>query len=225
MKILALDTSTEYCSAAVWHDGAAVERDVHAGQSHSELLLGMVDAVLAESGTALREIDAIAFGAGPGTFTGLRIACGVAQGLAYAADRPVVGVGTLLALAKGSGAHRVVCCVDARMQQVYFAAYEGADTEWRAVHGPSLHAPAEVPLLEGEGWIGCGSGFAAYREALAARYRGQLGRIAPDAHPRASDVAALAAVAYARGEAVAPDDAAPLYVRDKVALKTDERPS
>ena len=115
MNILALDTSTEYCSAAVWRDGVVAERDVHAGQSHSELLLDMVDAVLGESGTTLADLDAIAWGEGPGTFTGLRIGCGVVQGLAFAAQRPVVGIGTLLALAVASGAERAVCCVDARM--------------------------------------------------------------------------------------------------------------
>lgn len=225
MKILALDTSTEYCSAAVWHDGESVERDVHAGQSHSELLLGMVDAVLAESGVALRELDAIAYGAGPGTFTGLRIGCGVAQGLAFAADRPMVGVGTLLALAMGSGEDRVVCCLDARMREVYHAAYVRTGPGWIEVHAPALCAPAAVPAVEGPGWAGCGSGFIAYREALGQRYGAQLARVLPDAHPRARHVAELAAVECREGRTVRPDDAAPCYIRDKVALKTDERPS
>lgn len=223
VHILALDTSTEYCSAAVWRDGAVVERDVHAGQRHSELLLGMVDEVLAESGIALAAVDAIAYGAGPGTFTGLRIGCGVAQGLAFAAHRPVVGIGTLLALAVGSGAPRVVCCLDARMQQVYHAAYECSGGQWRAVHGPALHAPDRVPAVAGQGWAGCGSGFLAYRDALAQRYGDQLAQILPDAHPRARHVAELAVAAYRGGEATAPEHAAPYYVRDKVALKTDER--
>ena len=225
MKILALDTSTEYCSAAVWLDGESVERDVHAGQSHSELLLGMVDAVLAESGVALRDLDAIAYGAGPGTFTGLRIGCGVAQGLAFAADRPMVGVGTLLALAMGSGEDRVVCCLDARMREVYHAAYVRAGPGWIEAHAPALCVPAAVPAVEGPGWAGCGSGFIAYREALMQRYGAQLARVLPDAHPRARHVAELAAVECREGRTVRPDDAAPCYIRDKVALKTDERPS
>jgi tRNA threonylcarbamoyladenosine biosynthesis protein TsaB len=225
VKILALDTSTEYCSAAVWRDGAVVERDVHAGQSHSTLLLGMVDEVLRESGVDVREVDAIAYGAGPGTFTGLRIGCGVAQGLAYAVERPVVGIGTLLALAVGSGDNRVVCCLDARMHQVYHAAYAYTGSDWIVIHAPALYAPADVPPVAGHGWAGCGSGFTAYREALVKRYAGQLARIAPDAHPRARDIATLAVAAYRNGEAVAPDEAAPYYVRDKVALKTDERTS
>ncbi|MGE5525879.1 MAG: tRNA (adenosine(37)-N6)-threonylcarbamoyltransferase complex dimerization subunit type 1 TsaB [Rhodospirillaceae bacterium] len=223
MKILALDTSTEYCSTAVWKDGAIVERDVHAGQSHSELLLGMIDDVLSETGLAVRDVDAIAYGAGPGTFTGLRIGCGVAQGLAYAAERPLVAIGTLLAMATGSGARRVVCCLDARMQQVYYAAYELRDTRWCVVHAPALYAPNVVPEIEGDGWAGCGSGFIAYGEVLAQRYDSQLAAIVPDAHPRARAIAELAVAAYRNGEAVAPEDAALYYIRDKVALKTDER--
>ncbi|HWI15749.1 MAG TPA: tRNA (adenosine(37)-N6)-threonylcarbamoyltransferase complex dimerization subunit type 1 TsaB [Burkholderiales bacterium] len=223
MKILALDTSTEYCSTAVWRDGAVVERDVHAGQSHSELLLGMVHDVLSESGLAAEDLDAVAYGAGPGTFTGLRIGCGVAQGLAYGAGCPVIGIGTLLALATGSGVPRAVCCIDARMQQVYYAVYEREDSGWKTVHEPALYEPAGVPAIEGDGWTGLGSGFIGYRDALAQRYGGQLARIVPEAHPRARDIAQLAVAAYMNGEAVPPDEAAPWYIRDKVALKTDER--
>lgn len=223
MKILALDTSTEYCSVALWRESAVVERDVHAGQSHSELLLGLVDEVLEESGVALREVDAVAFGAGPGTFTGLRIGCGVAQGLAFAIDRPVVGIGTLLALAVSSGVQRALCCLDARMHEVYHAAYEKTAHGWVAVHEPGLYAPGNVPAVSGDGWTGCGSGFGAYPDVLSKRYGTHLAAMLPQAHPRASDIALLAVAAYQRGEAVAPDGAAPHYIRDKVALKTDER--
>jgi tRNA threonylcarbamoyladenosine biosynthesis protein TsaB len=225
VNILALDTSTEYCSAAVWRDGVVAERDVHAGQSHSELLLDMVDAVLGESGTTLADLDAIAWGEGPGTFTGLRIGCGVVQGLAFAAQRPVVGIGTLLALAVASGAERAVCCVDARMQQVYHAAYAREGGRWRTVHEPALYSPEQVPEVEGEGWTGCGSGFIAYRDALARRYGARLASVLPDAHPTARCIAELAAAACRDGHAVAAEDAAPVYIRDKVALKTDERPA
>src|SRR3972149_2527871 len=123
MNILALDTSTEYCSAALWRDGGVHERAVRAGQSHSEILIGMVDAVMAEGGTQLARLDGIAYGQGPGSFTGLRIACAVAQGLAFAAEIPLAGVGTLQAVAMSCGAARVVCCLDARMQEIYHAAY------------------------------------------------------------------------------------------------------
>jgi tRNA threonylcarbamoyladenosine biosynthesis protein TsaB len=109
------------------------------------------------------------------------------------------------------------------MQQVYHAAYARTGSEWIEVHAPALYAPALVPAVDAAGWVGCGSGFIAYRDVLAQRYGGQLARMLPDAHPRAREIAGLAAVACRNGEAVAPDDAAPYYIRDKVALKTDER--
>jgi len=104
MNILALDTSTEHCSVALWHDAVVHEREIHAGQSHSAMLLGLVDAVLAEGGVSLAGLDGIAYGKGPGSFTGLRIACAVAQGLAFAKDIPLVGIGTLHAMALACGA-------------------------------------------------------------------------------------------------------------------------
>jgi len=224
MKILALDTSTEYCSVALSIDGVLDERETRAGQRHSALVLGMVDALLRARGVHLRELDAIAFGEGPGSFTGLRIACGVVQGLAFGADVPVVGVGTLLAMAHGSGVERVVCCLDARMHEVYHGAYvRGADGTWNAVHEPSVCAPANAPRLEGAAWLGCGSGFAAYREALEARYAGQLTGMEPERFPHARDIAALGAVRVDAGLAASAEHAAPLYIRDKVALTSDER--
>jgi tRNA threonylcarbamoyladenosine biosynthesis protein TsaB len=223
VNLLALDTSTEYCSVAVWRDGLVCEREVHAGQRHSELLLGMVDEVLRESGMALAALDAIAYGKGPGTFTGLRIGCGVTQGLAYAAGLPVCGVSTLEAIALGCGGVRAVCCIDARMHEVYHGAYERSASGWVAVHEPSVCAPAAAPMITGERWIACGSGFAAYRDALLARYAGKLERVAPDAFPRARHIAELAAPVLARGGGLSAESAAPVYIRDKVALKTDER--
>src|SRR5262245_29622614 len=119
----------------------------------------MATALLAEHGLSLRGLDGIAFGAGPGSFTGLRIACGVSQGLAFGADLPVTGVSTLAALAEAAGAERVVCCLDARMGQVYHAAYEKGRTDWLVVHEPSLTAPAEAPLPPGAAlWTGAGAG-------------------------------------------------------------------
>jgi tRNA threonylcarbamoyladenosine biosynthesis protein TsaB len=109
------------------------------------------------------------------------------------------------------------------MQQVYYAAYVYDGSVWSATHEPALYAPALVPAISGDGWTACGSGFIAYRDVLAQRYGNQLARIMPDAHPRARDIAELAVAAYRNGEAIAPDDAAPCYIRDKVALKTDER--
>ncbi|HSQ05323.1 MAG TPA: tRNA (adenosine(37)-N6)-threonylcarbamoyltransferase complex dimerization subunit type 1 TsaB [Burkholderiales bacterium] len=223
MKVLALDTSTEYCSVALWCDGRIVERDIHAGQRHSQLLLGMVDEVLEEGGVALGELDGIAYGEGPGSFTGLRIACGVTQGLAYAHGLPVVGIGTLLAMAEEVSAERVVCAIDARMKEVYHAAYTRTESGWTVVHAPGLCRPDAVPPLpEGE-WVACGSGFAAYREMLAARYANRVVKVVADAYPRARHIAQCSVPRFERGETVSAEAAVPYYIRDKVALRTDER--
>ena len=223
MKILAIETSTELCSAALWSDGAVDAREVVAGQRNSELLLPMIDALLAETGVGVRDLDCIAFGAGPGAFTGLRVACGVAQGMAFGIGVPVVGIGTLLALAAAAGASRVVCCLDARMGEIYHAVYEKRDEEWREVRAPGLYKPSAVPALPDGQWTGCGSGFAAYRGALEQRFAGSLERVVENLAPHAREISSLAAKQFALGAGVDAAAAAPLYVRNKVALPIAER--
>ena len=223
MNILALEASTELCSAALWRDGRVDAREALEGQRNSEVLLPMVDALLAAHGVKRGDLNGIAFGAGPGAFTGLRIACGVAQGIAFGGGLPVAGVVTLRALAEAAQAPRVVCCLDARMGEIYHAAYEKDGDDWREVCAPGLCKPDAAPELNGDGWAGCGSGFAAFRDGLLRRYGRQLERVIDGVVPHAREVAVLAARAFARGEAVAAEFAAPLYVRNKVALKVDER--
>jgi tRNA threonylcarbamoyladenosine biosynthesis protein TsaB len=223
MRILALETSTEYCSAALYANSQIWEKGLLVGNMHSELLLPMVQELLAEGGLALSQLDGIAFGAGPGSFTGLRIACSCAQGLAFGADLPVVPVSTLEALAHGTGAGRVATCLDARMQEVYFAAYCRSGDRLEATHQPGLCRPEAVPALLTEGWLGCGSGFAAYREALDRRLGAALRDILPEVYPKAASVALLALPILADGGGVSAWKAAPVYLRDKVALKVCER--
>lgn len=223
MKILALDTSSEYCSVALWRDGEVDARETHAGQRHSELLLGMVDELLSRHGLRAGQLDGIAFGEGPGSFTGLRIACGVTQGLALATGIPVVGVGTLLAMAEAAEAAHVVCCLDARMHEIYHAAYEKSEGGWTVVHPPGLYEPAAAPQLPEGRWLGGGNGFAVYRETLMQRYEGKLARVDAGLHPRAQEIVRLAVPQFEHGKGIDAALAAPLYVRDKVALKTHER--
>ncbi len=228
LNILALETSSEWCSVAAWLDGKVSAREELAGQRHSELILPMIDALLHDAGVALAGFDAIAFGAGPGSFTGLRIACGVAQGLAFATGVPVACVSTLLAVAQGSGADRVIVCLDARMGEVYFGAFQreaapGGESGWSSVHPPQLCVPAGAPQLDAGGWVGAGSGFAVHGATLAQRYGGCLSETRAELRPSASDIAALAADMVRAGLAVAAEDAAPVYIRDRVALTVDER--
>jgi tRNA threonylcarbamoyladenosine biosynthesis protein TsaB len=223
MKILALDTSTEYCSVALWQDGDVTERCELVGQKHSELLIEMLDALLRETGSKLAQCDGIAFGSGPGSFTGVRIACGAVQGLALGVNLPVFGVCTLLALAEGSGKSRVIAALDARMGEIYCAAYERHGDGWITVCEPSLCKPEEAPQLPGDGWFGAGSGFAAFADALRARYAAQLAGMDGTAIPQAAAIAGLGAVQFASGLGADAAQAQPFYLRDKVALKTAER--
>lgn len=221
MKILALDTSTEYLSLALWQDGDLTVREMLAQQKHSSLILPLLREVLDEADVELSGLDGIAFGAGPGSFTGLRIACGVAQGLAFGANLPVVGVCTLEALAEQSGADKIITCLDARMGEVYHAAYVRGNTQWQAVSAPSLCHPAEVPKVEGDGWYGIGSGWDAYADILNTAYPST--HVITNAFPLARHIAALASKAFARGEGKLAQDAHPLYIRNKVAFTTEER--
>lgn len=223
LKILALDTSTEFCSVALWRDGSVDEREAHAGQRHSELLLGMVDDLLAPHDLRVSGLDGIAYGQGPGSFTGLRIASGVTQGLAFAAGLPVAGIGTLLAMAEAAHAERVVCCLDARMGEIYHAAYVRSGAGWQTVCEPGLWAPADAPPLPQGAWFGCGNAFSVYRDALQKRYEGVLSATAPDLMPHARDIVRLAVPLFEQGKGMDAALAAPVYIRDKVALRTDER--
>lgn len=223
MNILALETSTEYCSVALWQDGVVSERCELVGQKHSEVLMTMLDGLLQDSGFRIRDIDGIAFGKGPGSFTGVRIACGVAQGLALGADLKVVGVCTLEALAEASGKEKVITALDARMGELYLAAYGKRNKEWVAVIEPCLCKAEEAPVVTGEDWYGAGSGFEVSGEALQTRYGKRLSGVDAKAVPQAIAIARLAAIEFAKGNAVDAALALPLYLRDKVALKTSER--
>lgn len=199
-------------------------REELAGQRHSELVLPMVQDVLAEAGLDLKALDGIAFGEGPGSFTGLRIGCGVVQGLAFGADLPVTGVCTLLALAESAEAERAIACLDARMGEVYHAVYEkDGSGGWKTLSAPGLSLPQDAPEVAGQEWIGCGNGFAAYGEALHSRYAGRLAAVLPTVLPHAAVIARLGAVRFQLGLGRDAAEAAPLYIRNKVALKTSER--
>jgi tRNA threonylcarbamoyladenosine biosynthesis protein TsaB len=227
MRILALDTSTEWCSVAVG-DGAHWYRlDEHAGQAHSKRVLPMVHAALAAASWPLASLDGIAFGSGPGSFTGIRIGCGVAQGLGLGADLPLAPVPTLAALAqevhRTRGWRRVVACLDARMREVYCAAYAHADDQWRECTAPAVEPPGEVRRAvsaDDEDWFGAGNGFAVY-PVLATQLR--LAHAAAEARPSAQSIGELALPRFAAGDGVAAADAVPLYVRHRVALTAAEQ--
>lgn len=222
--ILAIDTATESCSVALLHAGGLVARSEMVGQRHSERVLPMVDAVLAEAGVPLHVVAAFAYGAGPGSFTGLRIACGVVQGLAYGARRPVVGVGNLRALAAAAFAERPECrvalaAIDARMREAYCAVYRN-DEDLTELRAPSLESPAALARIRREAGadLVAGDALAVFPEAWDA---GQDGL--PALRGGAPEIARLAQRDFAAGRGVNPAEAMPHYVRDRVALTIDER--
>src|SRR5688572_32806610 len=190
MRFAALETSTEWCSVALWHDGEIAGLERRAGNRHSEFALPMLESLLGKN-----KLDAVAFGAGPGAFTGLRIACGLAQGLAFAHGLPVLGISTLEAAAEEAGAARVVACIDARMREVYYAALEKRAGRWHEIVAARCVPPDAAPKPPGEGWVGAGSGFGVYGDF-------GLKRILPEVHPTAAAVARLAGPRLAAGEGV-----------------------
>ena len=224
MKLLAIETSAEACSAALYLDGEVSERFTVQPQRQSELILPMMDALLAEAGMKVADLDALAFGRGPGSFTGVRIATGVVQGAAFAADIPVVPVSTLAALAQGhlreTGHARTLAAFDARMNELYWAACAAdAAGVMRVVGEERIVPPAAVPLPAGGDWHGVGSGWAAYAAVLAERLGDRVTVVNADAHCHAQDVAWIAVVDFAAGLAVPAERALPVYLRDQVAWK------
>lgn len=227
MRLLAFEASTRRLSVALWQDGRVTEKSADVPNGGSERLLPWANELLAEAGLSLKQLDGIGFGAGPGGFTGLRLACGVVQGLACGLDLPVVPVGTLAALALEAATNdndgRVLACLDARMNEVYVAAYAVTGDAVTEIMSPKVGASGTAPLPEGNDWRGAGDGFVAYGEVLQQRMGKRLIGVDADRLPTAAAVARLAAPVLARGEGVHAAQALPIYVRDKVALTTAER--
>ncbi len=223
MNILALDTSTEFLSVALQCRGQTLARHFHAGQSHSQQILPTIRELLDEVNADMDDLHAIVFGAGPGSFTGLRICCGVAQGLAFGAGLPVLGVSTLMALAQASGHSRVVACLDARMGEVYHAVYERSGAGWYTVMEPGLYKPDQLPAIEDRDWAGVGNGWAAYADQLHGCYGEQISATMPEQYPEARAMLTLAMPQLEAGHGVPAAEAAPVYIRNRVALKTQER--
>ncbi len=232
MRLLALDTATELCSAALWLDGQVSVREAQRARGSGELILPMIQQLLSQAGLDLQQLDVIAFGRGPGAFTGVRLAASIAQGLAFALALPVIPVSDLRAVAaqavgRAGAGGRALVCQDARMGEVYWGCFEqrqGNDAD--AVGVEAVAAPERVALPAG--WAGgavcgAGSGFGAY-PALLERLGGQLSPVFAQLQPRAREIALLAAQDGLRC-AVAPEEAQPVYLRDDVAVPPAQGPA
>ena len=222
VKLLAIETSTEACSVAVYVDGAVHARHELAPRRHTQLVLPWAEQLLAEAGLARRELDAIAVGRGPGAFTGVRLAIALAQGLALALDRPVVPVSTLAVLAM-QGEGEILAAIDARMGEVYVGRFRRTDGPGVVALGAEQVLPPSRVELPAEPVHGVGTGFDAEGGALRQRLGARLASVAADALPNAADLSRLAAAAFARGEAVDASRVEPAYLRDKVALTLAEQ--
>jgi tRNA threonylcarbamoyladenosine biosynthesis protein TsaB len=215
MKLLAIDTATETCSVALLIDDRMVERASDTQRGHADLVLPMVDAVLVEAGLTLRQLDGLAYGRGPGAFTGVRIAVGVAQGLAYGAQLVTLGVSDLAAVAQqfATPGARVLVCMDARMNEVYWGRFEGtpgglmAATSVERVDRPEAVDPGDATVF-------AGTGFGAYPQLLAGR---APVAVHGTARPHARDIARLAVEELRAGRGQPPELAQPVYLRDQVA--------
>ena len=239
VNILAIETATDACSCALELSGTIVARHAVEPRRHTELLLPMIDAVLAEAGADLGALDAIAFGRGPGSFTGLRIACSVAQGLGFGADRPLVAVSTLQVVASGmyraQGTPRVLVAFDARMGEVYWGGFEWNGVTMAQAFEESVAPPDAVHVphagtwtgARAGAWAGAGSGWAAHGSILKERVANRLGRpperVDASRQPEAGDMLVPAKLAFESGRAVSPEDAAPVYLRSRVARAAPKR--
>ncbi len=231
MNLLAIDTATEACSAALLNDGAIRFDYLETARDHSRLILKMIDGLLAESGLRPNQLDGLAFGRGPGSFTGVRIATGVVQGIAFAIDRQVVPVSNLAAIAqrsfRESGHTRVLVAIDARMGEVYWSAYlRDGDGLMRACLDECVTAPESVPLPGARAdcaWVGAGTGWCSYERALMSAT--QPLSVLEFGHqlPHARDVLALAEDDLKRGRGVSAELAQAVYLRDNVAKKSTRR--
>lgn len=233
LNILAIETSTERLSVALAVDGQLRVEHFADAAPHSERILNVVRDLLDAAGVSVGALHGVAFGAGPGAFTGVRLGCGVAQGIALARDLPVVAVNSLQAAAQScvraieGAAHELstnlLVVNDARLQEVYYAGWSVRGERWHESPRTGLARPDAIEVPAAGDWIGCGSGFALYPQVLRERLGARLVRVAATTHPDAAAVLDIAAGALRRGEGVAPEHALPVYVRDKVALTTAER--
>jgi tRNA threonylcarbamoyladenosine biosynthesis protein TsaB len=222
--LLAIETSSELASCALLVGDTVTSRESSGVRTHSQAILPMVQELLAEANVKLADCAAIVFGAGPGSFTGVRTACGIAQGLAFGAGLPVIPLVTLDAMALAcharSGATDIVVVLDARMGEVYWAQYRYVHG-WQTVVAPALCAPEAVAPQPAAGLVACGNGFTAYPEAFAGSAFG-VGALA-DIVPHARELVRLGALALAAGEGVDAAAAQPLYLRNKIAYTSAER--
>jgi len=227
MKLLSIESSTETLSLALQTEAGMLTFDEATGPAASQRILPEIQNLLMKAGVQLPQLDGIVYGTGPGAFTGVRVAVGVTQGLAFGANLPVIGISSVLAVAESARqtaqTEKVIVCLDARMGEVYHAVLRWQAGSWQEISAPVVCKPQDVPAVEEDGWLGAGSGWRVFEQSLSAKYAGQLKNIRPDMMPQARVMLALAQPLFAAGPTQSAQEAAPLYVRNRVALTAAER--
>ena len=219
MKLLAIDTATEACSAALYLDGEIIEKYELAPRKHAELILPMVDTLLAEAEIKLNSLDALAFGRGPGAFTGVRIAAGVIQGLAFASNLPTIGISTLAAMAQGAAdeSKTIISAIDARMDEIYIGLFSvGDDDTVTPFSDEQVIAAKNVTFDLPSDCFGVGSGWDSYGQILSEKAGNKLKGFDARRYPGASNISKLAAIEFSAGNILDAANALPVYLRNKV---------
>jgi len=227
MKLLAVETATEACSAALAINGVITERYTVAGNTHTKLILPMIDGLMSAAGLAPGDLDGLAFGCGPGSFTGVRIATGVIQGIAFGLDVPVVPVSTLRAIAQDyfdeQDSDVAFVAMDARMGEIFWGVYQRNNQGFAELIGNEAVTPAAEIVFPDLCGVGIGSAWGVYRNELMTRLEGRISHYETDHLPRARAIARLGELGFRDGAAVPVELAMPVYLRDKVAKKESER--
>ncbi|MEM7027723.1 MAG: tRNA (adenosine(37)-N6)-threonylcarbamoyltransferase complex dimerization subunit type 1 TsaB [Pseudomonadota bacterium] len=219
MKILAIETATEACSAALDIDNTCSHQFEIVPRQHTQLILPMIDKLLIEADIKVNDLDAIAYGQGPGAFTGVRIAIGVLQGLAFAHDLPVIPISTMAILAQqfANDYEHVATAIDARMQEVYWGCYKRNDFGlMQLINEENVYSPTEIPMISTNEWLGAGTGWETYHDELKRKFTDNLIAIENKAYPSAKDLIPLAKHGFSQGHAISIEQASPVYLRNKV---------
>ncbi|MBL1320670.1 MAG: tRNA (adenosine(37)-N6)-threonylcarbamoyltransferase complex dimerization subunit type 1 TsaB [Methylophaga sp.] len=227
MNILALDTCTECCSAALLYNGSIFERVEMTQRGHSDLILGMMDDLFGEAGATISDIDVVAFGRGPGSFTGVRVGVGVAQGVAFARNIPVIPISSLSAVAQGAADEldidNIAVAMDARMGEVYCASYQCVNGIVQLVDTERVCPPEQFTPDTKYQWVGIGTGWGVYDEILRQNFAGNLTQMHVEHYPKASSIIKLAQIEAEAGRLLPAEQAIPVYLRDNVAKKKGEQ--
>ncbi|MDT8371541.1 MAG: tRNA (adenosine(37)-N6)-threonylcarbamoyltransferase complex dimerization subunit type 1 TsaB [Gammaproteobacteria bacterium] len=227
MNILALDTCTESCSAALLYKGQLFEQSVMTQRGHSDLILGMMDILFKQAKVSIADVDVLAFGRGPGSFTGVRVGVGVAQGIAYARELPVVPVSTLAAVAQDvaatSNTPYIAVAIDARMGEIYCASYQLIDGIVHLLDQERVCPPEEFHPFSDEHWFGVGTGWSEYKDQLTQNFSEHLADISGEHYPQAINIISVAQHDIAAGRTVSSEQALPVYLRNNVAKKKAEQ--